>query len=44
MFLVDGTAYAVGHTRDLSVSDDLVLRSTDGATWRLGYHNALQFP
>lgn len=42
--LLNGSVFVVGNTATPFNAQDLVWRSTDGFSWRLGYQNAMQFP
>lgn len=42
--VLNGTAFVVGSSQSRSWSNDVVWKSADGVSWRLGYQNTLSFP
>ena len=42
--VLNGTAFVVGSTKSRYWSNDIVWKSADGVSWRLGYQNTLRFP
>jgi len=42
--VLNGTAFVVGSSKSRYWSNDIVWKSTDGVSWRLGYQNTLRFP
>ena len=42
--VLNGTAFVVGSSQSRYWSNDIVWKSDDGVTWRLGYQNTLRFP
>ena len=42
--VLNGTAFVVGSSKSRYWSNDIVWKSADGVSWRLGYQNTLRFP
>jgi hypothetical protein len=42
--VLNGTAFVVGSTKARYWSNDIVWKSDDGVSWRVGYQNTLRFP
>ena len=42
--ILNGTAFVVGSSQSRYWSNDVVWKSADGVSWRLGYQNTMRFP